>query len=144
VKLDRRARSLQSAGVPILPDVLETGLYAVFCGTAAGTRSAAEHAYYAHTQNRFWRILRETSLTPVLIRPANSRLVRQYVLGLTDLCQVESGLDSAINRESYNVEGFRRKIRNHAPIIVAFNGKKALPVPWVLVTQSSEKTFPSK
>jgi double-stranded uracil-DNA glycosylase len=61
----------------------------------------------------------------VLIRPANFRLIRQFNLGLTDLCKVEAGPDSAINPENYDVEGFRRKIRDHAPIIVAFNGKKA-------------------
>ena len=41
----------------ILPDVLQPGLALVFCGTAAGKRSAAERAYYAHPGNMFWRAL---------------------------------------------------------------------------------------
>ena len=47
------------AGVrnPVLPDLLGPGLRIVFCGTAAGTVSAARGAYYAHPQNRFWSAL---------------------------------------------------------------------------------------
>ena len=49
---------------PILPDLLQPGLALVFCGTAAGRRSAAEGAYYAHPGNLFWRALHAVQLTP--------------------------------------------------------------------------------
>ena len=32
----------------VLPDVLAPDLHVVFCGTAPGTRSARDGAYYAH------------------------------------------------------------------------------------------------
>ena len=59
------------AGVrsPLLPDLLRPGLRIVFCGTAAGTVSAARGAYYAHSQNRFWSALYAAGLTPRLLQP---------------------------------------------------------------------------
>ena len=54
-------------------------------GTAAGTTSAAERAYYAHRQNKFWKILHETRLTPELLRPHQFRSLLQHRIGLTDL-----------------------------------------------------------
>ena len=55
------------AETPILPDVLAPGLRLVFCGTAAGTVSAARRCYYAHPQNKFWRTLYAVGLTPRLL-----------------------------------------------------------------------------
>jgi TDG/mug DNA glycosylase family protein len=46
-----------SSWLPVLPDLLRPGLRIVFCGTAAGTVSAARGVYYAHPQNRFWSAL---------------------------------------------------------------------------------------
>lgn len=108
-----------------LPDVLDAGLYGVFCGTAAGHASAREQTYYADPRNRFWPTLHETGLTPVRIRPANYRLIKKHGLGLTDLNKVASGPDRSHGRETFDVMRFRDKIRDHAPVIVAFNGKKA-------------------
>jgi TDG/mug DNA glycosylase family protein len=112
----------------ILPDILDVGLYVVFCGTAAGKASAEAHAYYAHPANRFWPTLHETGLTPILIRPANYQLIKQYRLGLTDLGKLISGPDYGHSSGDYDVTGFREKVRDHAPVIVAFNGKKAAQI----------------
>ena len=59
------------AGVrnPAPPDLLRPGLRIVFCGTAAGTVSAARGAYYAHPQNRFWSALHASGSTPRLLQP---------------------------------------------------------------------------
>ena len=54
---------------PVLPDLVRPGLRIVFCGTAAGTVSAARGAYYAHPQNKFWSALCAVGLTPRLLRP---------------------------------------------------------------------------
>ena len=50
----------------VLPDVLRASLRIVLCGSAVGTASAKAGAYYAHQQNKFWKILHETGLTPAL------------------------------------------------------------------------------
>ena len=52
----------------------------VFCGTAAGTVSAARGAYYAHPQNRFWSALHAIGLTPRLLQAGG--LSRTAAMGL--------------------------------------------------------------
>jgi TDG/mug DNA glycosylase family protein len=77
----------------VLPDVLPSGLTIVFCGTAAGTVSAARGAYYAHPQNKFWRVLHAVGLTPRLVRPDEYGELPEWGLGLTDIAKHVSGMD---------------------------------------------------
>ena len=79
----------------VLRDLLQDSLQIVLCGTAAGTTSAAARAYYAHRQNKFWRILHETNLTPELLQPHQYRNLLQYRIGLTDLVKAGAGMDRA-------------------------------------------------
>ncbi|HTM29231.1 MAG TPA: mismatch-specific DNA-glycosylase, partial [Rhodanobacter sp.] len=87
----------------ILPDVLQPGLALVFCGTAAGKRSAADHAYYAHPGNLFWRALFEAGLTPRLLAPAEFPQLPGYGIGLTDLAKRHSGNDNELPRDAFDV-----------------------------------------
>jgi TDG/mug DNA glycosylase family protein len=89
----------------VLPDVLAPGLRIVFCGTAAGTVSAARGAYYAHPQNRFWSALHGAGLTPRLLQPEEFADLPQWGLGLTDIAKHLSGMDrelppAALGREA--------------------------------------------
>ena len=79
----------------VLSDLLQHSLRVVLCGTAAGTTSAAERAYYAHRQNKFWKILHETGLTPEQFRPHQFRDLLQHRIGLTDLVKAGAGMDRA-------------------------------------------------
>ena len=79
----------------VLRDLLREQLQIVLCGTAAGTTSAAQRAYYAHRQNKFWKILHETGLTPELLQPHRYRDLLQYRIGLTDLVKADAGMDRA-------------------------------------------------
>ena len=63
---------------------------------AAGTASAKARAYYAHKQNKFWKILHETGLTPALLQPHQYRDLLQHRIGLTDLVKTHSGMDHQI------------------------------------------------
>jgi len=109
----------------VLPDVLGARLYAVFCGTAVADASRLTKGYYAGPGNKFWPTLHATGLTPILIRPANYTLIRQYGLGLTDLAKNISGPDSALCTRDFDLKRFMDKLRDNAPVIVAFNGLKA-------------------
>ena len=110
---------------PILPDVLQPGLALVFCGTAAGKRSAAEHAYYAHPGNLFWRALFEARLTPCQLAPAEFPLLPGYGIGLTDLAKRHSGNDSELPRDAFDVPALIAKIQRHQPRLLAFTSKHA-------------------
>ncbi|WP_201314053.1 mismatch-specific DNA-glycosylase [Dyella sp. EPa41] len=110
---------------PILPDLLQPGLPLVFCGTAAGRRSAQAGAYYAHPGNRFWRALHAVQLTPRLFAPAEYPLLRALGIGLTDLSKHHMGNDDELPRDAFDVESLRRRITRHAPGVLAFTSKAA-------------------
>ncbi len=109
----------------ILPDVLQAGLSLVFCGTAAGRRSAAERAYYAHPGNLFWRALFEAGLTPRQLAPADYPLLPHYGIGLTDLAKRHAGNDSELPRDAFDVPDLFARIERHRPQWLAFTSKNA-------------------
>ena len=109
----------------ILPDLLQPGLALVFCGTAAGKRSAAEQAYYAHPGNMFWRALHASGLTPRLLAPAEYPLLPCYGLGLTDVAKLHAGNDDELPRDAFDVPALRAKIERYAPALLAFTSKAA-------------------
>jgi len=114
-----------SAESHILPDVLRPGLALVFCGTAAGRRSAAEQAYYAHPGNMFWRALHAARLTPRLFAPAEFPLLPQYGIGLTDLAKRHAGNDDELPRNAFDVAALVAKVETHRPGVLAFTSKAA-------------------
>ncbi len=109
----------------ILPDLLQPGLALVFCGTAAGKRSAAERAYYAHPGNLFWRALFEAGLTPRLLTPAEFPQLPRYGIGLTDLAKRHSGNDAELPHDAFDAPALFAKIERHAPRLLAFTSKNA-------------------
>lgn len=109
----------------ILPDLLQPGLALVFCGTAAGKRSAAERAYYAHPGNLFWRALFEAGLTPRLLMPAEFPQLPRYGIGLTDLAKRHAGNDDELPRDAFDAPALIAKIERHAPRLLAFTSKNA-------------------
>ena len=109
----------------ILPDRLAPDLKLWFVGTAAGPRSAAVGAYYAHPGNRFWRALHEARITPRLFDPHDYPELLDLGLGLTDFCKTGWGVDAAIPREQFDVAGFRRKVQRLKPRALAFTSKTA-------------------
>ncbi|NII54716.1 mismatch-specific DNA-glycosylase [Luteibacter sp. SG786] len=107
----------------VLPDVLQHGLRVVFCGTAAGTRSAREGAYYAHPGNMFWRTLFAVGLTPRLLAPAEYPLLPAFGIGLTDLSKYHYGNDAELPVDAFDVAALRQKIERFAPGAIAFTSK---------------------
>lgn len=107
----------------VLPDVLQDGLRVVFCGTAAGARSAREGAYYAHPGNMFWRTLFAIGLTPRLLMPAEYPLLPAFGIGLTDLSKFHYGNDAELPVDAFDVAALREKIERFAPGAIAFTSK---------------------
>ncbi|HEX5488183.1 MAG TPA: mismatch-specific DNA-glycosylase [Rhodanobacteraceae bacterium] len=110
---------------PILPDVLVPGLRVVFCGTAPGTRSACDGAYYAHPGNYFWRTLFEVGLTPVRLPPSDFRRVPEFGIGLTDIAKHHFGSDAELPRDAFDADALQRKLARYRPRVVAFTSKNA-------------------
>jgi TDG/mug DNA glycosylase family protein len=112
-------------GNSVLPDVLGPDLRVVFCGTAVGRRSARLQAYYAAPGNQFWPVLRRVGLTQRQLAPSEFLDVLVYRIGLSDLVKVVSGTDAEIQMTDSDCHGFKAKIEQFAPKVVAFNGKRA-------------------
>jgi double-stranded uracil-DNA glycosylase len=110
---------------PVLPDVLQPGLALVFCGTAAGARSARERAYYAHPGNLFWRTLFAVGLTPHRYAPTDFARLPQLGIGLTDLAKWHSGNDTDLPREAFDVPALVTRIATFRPDLLAFTSKTA-------------------
>ena len=109
----------------ILPDVLAADLLVVFSGTTVSERSDKLKAYYSASGNKFWRTLHRIKLTPRQLRPEEYELALAYDIGLTDLVRTKPGLDVDLTDADYDIAGYKRRIAENAPAIVAFNGKEA-------------------
>lgn len=112
----------------ILPDVLPQGLRLVFCGTAAGTASAAASAYYAGPGNRFWKTLHEIGLTDRVLMPSEYPLLPSFGIGLTDVEKTQSGDDASLRFTEASARALRERVCRAAPAVLCFNGKKAAQV----------------
>ena len=116
---------MHRAEAHILPDLLKPDLSLVFCGTAAGRRSADEGAYYAHPGNLFWRALFDAGLTPSLLAPAEFPRLHEFGIGLTDLAKCHSGNDNQLPRDAFDVPALLEKIAQYQPRLLAFTSKNA-------------------
>nr|WP_272211848.1 mismatch-specific DNA-glycosylase [Marinicella sp. W31]MDC2877737.1 mismatch-specific DNA-glycosylase [Marinicella sp. W31] len=106
-------------------DLLAPGLDIVFCGTAKGTISARTGSFYANPSNRFYRVLHESGLTPERFTPSDFRRLLDYGIGLTDLNQIESGMDRVLTEKHFDPDGFREKMQQYRPKLVAFTSLTA-------------------
>jgi TDG/mug DNA glycosylase family protein len=109
----------------VLPDVLAPGLDILFCGTAAGTASAVQRAYYAGPGNAFWPTLYAVGLTPRPLHPREYAEVLQWKLGLTDLAKGVFGSDRVLAKSHFDTARLRRLIEEYRPGILAFTSKRA-------------------
>ena len=95
----------------MLPDVLKQDLKIVFCGTAAGRKSAELGFYYAGNGNKFWKTLFETGLTPRLLMPSEFSELLNWGSGLTDMVKDKSGMDNNLMRSDFKNNGLVEKIQ---------------------------------
>jgi TDG/mug DNA glycosylase family protein len=112
----------------VLPEMLKPGLKLVFCGTAAGRQSALRKAYYAHGQNKFWRVLHEVGLTPRRFEPGEYPALFDLGIGLTDIAKFAYGMDHQLPRHSLGpraARALRRRIEAIAPAHLAFTSLNA-------------------
>ena len=109
----------------MLPDLLKPNLKVVFCGTAAGRKSAEVGFYYAGPGNKFWKTLFETGLTTRLLMPSDFKQLVEWDIGLTDMVKDKSGMDNVLSSSDFKNNGLIEKIEIFSPRFLCFNGKKA-------------------
>lgn len=99
-------------------------------GTMPGKMSLAQHQYYAHPQNAFWRIIGE--LLHIDVQADYATRIQQLAekhIALWDVlkfCVRESSLDTDIERDSEVPNAIVQLLKTHKTIQrICFNGGKA-------------------
>jgi double-stranded uracil-DNA glycosylase len=129
----------------ILPERLRPGLKLVFCGTAAGRRSALQKAYYAHRQNKFWSTLHKIGLTPRLLAPHDYEQLWELGIGLTDIAKFSFGMDHQLPKDALGdeaVAALKARIAKAKPKILAFtslNGGRKVIGPKAVAGEQRER-----
>ncbi len=108
----------------MLPDLLKDNLRLVICSFSAGEKSEAKQ-WYAGTGDRLWETLYTVKLTPRQLEPAEWQQLLDYGIGLVDLEPRDPSGAEGRGARFKGAEDLRRKIRQHAPGMMVFNGKKA-------------------
>jgi TDG/mug DNA glycosylase family protein len=135
----------KAASKHVLPDHLRPGLKLVFCGTAPGRQSALSRAYYAHSQNKFWKTLHDVGLTPRLFPPHDYEKLWELGIGLTDIAKYSYGMDHQLPKEALGPEAvaaLRARIRKVQPTLLAFtslNGGRKVMGPRAVAGEQPER-----
>jgi mismatch-specific thymine-DNA glycosylase len=110
-----------------VPDVLEPGLRAVFCGINPGRVSAAAGAHFANPRNDFWRLLHEAAFTPRLLAPSEQFELPRYGYGLTNAAYRTTKGSGDLRRSDFEGSSARLELmaRELHPKAIAFIGKEA-------------------
>jgi hypoxanthine-DNA glycosylase len=105
-----------------------TNVEILILGSMPSEKSLMEQEYYAHPQNRFWRVLATVTNVPLPTRYSDKiQLLKEKNFAVWDVvhrAKRVGSLDSAIEQESPNdIEWF---VENHRTIkTIGFNGKKS-------------------
>jgi TDG/mug DNA glycosylase family protein len=110
-----------------LPDYLGPKLRLLFVGINPGLISAAAGHYYTNPRNSFWRLLHESGLTEIRLRPEDDFRLPSFGYGITDIVKRPSGGAADLAFKEF-VGGRRRLeqiVQQFRPSAVCFNGKTA-------------------
>ena len=110
-----------------VPDVLEPGLRAVFCGINPGRVSAAAAAHFANPRNDFWRLLHDAGFTPRQLSPAEQFELPGYGYGLTNAALRTTPGSGDLRKADFAGAAARleRIALDLRPLAIAFVGKEA-------------------
>ncbi|MEK5174301.1 mismatch-specific DNA-glycosylase [Heyndrickxia sp. FSL W8-0496] len=109
----------------LLPDHLKNNLDILFVGFNPSIRSAETGHHYANPNNRFWKILFESGLTPCKLRAEDDYKLLDFGYGLTNIVSRPTKSAEEITKEEYQYgrEQLKRIILNYHPKIICFVGK---------------------
>jgi double-stranded uracil-DNA glycosylase len=108
-----------------VPDVLASGLRCVFCGINPGRVSDAAAAHFANPRNDFWRLLHDAAFTPRLFDPQEQFSLLELGIGVTNAAYRTTPGSGDLRRGDFDRAQFEERVREHAPMAVAFVGKEA-------------------
>ena len=107
-----------------LTDRVGPGLRILFVGINPGVRSAVIGHHFAGYSNRFWKLLFDAGLTPVLLKAEDDGRLPEWGFGITNLVpRPTPGIDT-LRTDEYGkgLLSLRRKLRRWQPEVVALIG----------------------
>jgi TDG/mug DNA glycosylase family protein len=111
---------------PTLPDHLRDGLDIVFVGINPGAYSATVGKYFATSTNRFWRAFSRSRIVNIDrdLVAGDEAWLNDAGVGFTDVVKRASASASNLKAADYRYWAplTLRKLEEHAPLVVCFNG----------------------
>jgi double-stranded uracil-DNA glycosylase len=121
------------------PDILTTGLKAVFCGINPAASAAISEHNFSTPSNRFWTVLHLSGFTAERLKPQNEHRLLDYSCGITAVVRRPTRRASEVSLQEFRRARpeFEERMRRFAPRSLAFLGKRAYAalldvkdVPW--------------
>jgi double-stranded uracil-DNA glycosylase len=108
-----------------IPDHLTENLTILFVGFNPSIRSSETGHHFANPNNRFWKILHESGLTPSKLHTSEDYTLIDLGYGLTNIVARPTKTAQEITKEEYLLgkEELRKKIEKYKPKYVCFVGK---------------------
>jgi double-stranded uracil-DNA glycosylase len=108
-----------------IPDHITENLTILFVGFNPSIRSSETGHHFANPNNRFWKILHESGLTPRKLQTSEDNTLVDLGYGLTNIVARPTKTALEITKEEY-ISGkaeLRKKIEKYKPKYVCFVGK---------------------
>lgn len=108
-----------------VPDHLSHDMKIVFVGFNPSLRSGETGHHFANPSNRFWRILYEAGLTPIIYKPEDDYLLPQLGYGLTNIVPRPTRSAADILPEEYDLgrQLLSKSLGRYRPRTVCYVGK---------------------
>ncbi|EPE24573.1 Uracil-DNA glycosylase-like protein [Glarea lozoyensis ATCC 20868] len=108
-----------------LTDIIGPNLLLLFIGTNPGISTATAGHAYAYPQNKFWKIVHESGITPYQFKPQEDRKLLDYSCGNTNLVDrpTPSVAQLSAKELTAGVPGLDEKVRVWRPEVVCIVGK---------------------
>lgn len=128
-----------------VPDYLKNNLAILFVGFNPSIRSGETGHHFASPNNRFWKVLYESGLTPRVFQSIEDFRLLDLGYGLTNIVERPTKSAEEITKEEYKLgrEILKKKIMKFQPQYVCYVGKgvykefsKKKEIPWGLQSES--------
>lgn len=108
-----------------IPDHLDSGLSILFIGYNPSLRSGETGHHYANPNNRFYRILHKSGLTPRLYKPEEDGDLLKLGYGFTNIVPRPTRTAEEITKEEYHAGKLRLQalLHEYRPKVACFVGK---------------------
>jgi double-stranded uracil-DNA glycosylase len=115
----------RGANLKLVNDHLKENLKVLFVGFNPSIRSSETGHHFANPNNRFWKILYESGLTPRKFDATEDSKLLELRMGITNIVARPTKAADEITKEEYKEgkEILRKKIEKLKPKVVCFVGK---------------------